>query len=381
MDLSSNRVTQALDRLRAAGAPVVDLTESNPTRVGLCYPPDALQPLADAAGLVYEPQPFGLLVARRAVAAALLRRGVSADAERLVLTASTSEAYSLLFKLLCDPGDHVLVPRPSYPLLEHLTCLDGVTPIPYALEYDGRWRIDLDGLSRAVGPRARAVLLVNPNNPTGSFVTREELDAVAAICRDSSLALIGDEVFNRYPLETDAADVPSVLDQKEALTFSLGGLSKAAGLPQLKLGWTIVDGPEGLVDEALARLELICDTYLSGSTPVQHAVPALLAVGETVAAQIAERIRANYRTLQRLAADHAASRVLHVEGGWYAVIQVPATRSEETLVLELLERDHVLVHPGYFFDFPREAFLVVSLLPDPDLLSQGVRRLLNRAEH
>ena len=381
MDLSSNRVTQALDRLRAAGAPVVDLTESNPTRAGLCYPPDALQPLADAAGLVYEPQPFGLLVARRAVAAALLQRGVSADAERLILTASTSEAYSLLFKLLCDPGDHVLVPRPSYPLLEHLTCLDGVTPIPYALEYDGRWRIDLDGLSRAVGPRARAVLLVNPNNPTGSFVTREELDAVAAICRDRSLALIGDEVFNRYPLETDAADVPSVLDQKEALTFSLGGLSKAAGLPQLKLGWTIVDGPEGLVDEALARLELICDTYLSVSTPVQHAVPALLAVGETVAAQIAERIRANYRTLQRLAADHAASRVLHVEGGWYAVIQVPATRSEETLVIELLERDHVLVHPGYFFDFPREAFLVVSLLPDPDLLSQGVRRVLDRAEH
>ena len=375
MNLSSNRVTQALDRLRGAGVPVVDLTESNPTLVGLCYPPDALQPLADVAGLVYEPQPFGLLAARRAVTAALLRRGVSADAERLILTASTSEAYSLLFKLLCDPGDHVLVPRPSYPLLEHLTCLDGVTPIPYALEYDGRWRIDLDGLSRAVGPRARAVLLVNPNNPTGSFMTREELDAVAAICRDRSLALIGDEVFNRYPLEIDAADVPSVLDQREALTFSLGGLSKAAGLPQLKLGWTIVDGPEGLVDEALARLELICDTYLSVATPVQHAVPALLAVGETVAAQIAERIRANYRTLQRLAADHAASRVLHAEGGWYAVIQVPATRSEETLVLELLERDHVLVHPGYFYDFPREAFLVVSLLPDPDLLCQGVRRV------
>ena len=381
MNLSSNRVTQALDRLRAAGAPVVDLTESNPTRVGLCYPPGALQPLADAAGLVYEPQPFGLLAARRAVAAALLRRGVSADAERLILTASTSEAYSLLFKLLCDPGDHVLVPRPSYPLFEHLTCLDGVTPIPYALEYDGRWMIDLDGLSRAVGSRTRAVLLVSPNNPTGSFVTREELDAVVAICRDRSLALIGDEVFNRYPLETDAADVPSVLDQKEALTFSLGGLSKAAGLPQLKLGWTIVDGPEGLVAEALARLELICDTYLSVSTPVQHAVPALLAVGETVAAQIAERIRANYRTLQRLTADHAASRVLHAEGGWYAVIQVPATRSEETLVLELLERDHVLVHPGYFFDFPREAFLVVSLLPDSDLLCQGVRRVLDRAEH
>ena len=381
INLSSNRITQALDRLRAAGAPLVDLTESNPTRVGLCYPPDALQPLADAAGLVYEPQPFGLLAARRAVAAALLRRGVSADAERLILTASTSEAYSLLFKLLCDPGDHILVPRPSYPLFEHLTRLDGVAPMPYALEYDGRWRIDLDGLSRAVGPRARAVLLVNPNNPTGSFVTREELDAVVAMCRDRSLALIGDEVFNRYPLEADAADVPSVLDQKEALTFSLGGLSKAAGLPQLKLGWTVVDGPEGLVDEALARLELICDTYLSVSTPVQHAVPALLAVGETVAAQIAERIRANYRTLQRLAADHAASRVLHAEGGWYAVIQVPATRSEETLVLELLERDHVLVHPGYFFDFPREAFLVVSLLPDPDLLRQGVRRVLDRAEH
>ena len=379
-NLAANRLTRTLDRLRVAGTPIIDLTESNPTRVGLRYPPESLEPLADTAGLIYEPEPLGLPAARRAVAAALARRGVSADSDRIILTSSTSEAYSLLFKLLCDPGDAVLVPRPSYPLFEHLTRLDGVTPVPYSLEYHDRWLIDLDDLSRALAPRARAVLLVNPNNPTGSYVKPAELDAIAAICRSGSLALIGDEVFSAYRLGTGAATVSSVLDQKEALTFSLGGLSKAAGLPQVKLAWTIVQGPEGLVERALARLELICDTYLSVSTPVQHAVPALFAVGESVSAQIAERIGENYRVLRGLAADHPASRVLQAEGGWSAVIQVPATRPEEALVLELLERDHVLVHPGYFFDFPREAFLVLSLLVEPDRFREGVRRMLMTAE-
>ena len=210
---------------------------------------------------------------------------------------------------------------------------------------------------------------------------RAELDAIAATCRDASLALIGDEVFNAYPLDPGAPTVSSVLDQNEVLTFSLGGLSKAAGLPQVKLGWTLVHGPEELVEPALARLALICDTYLSVSTPVQHAVPALLEVGQNVSVQIAERIRENYGELQRLAVDHSASRILRAEGGWYAVIQVPATRPEETLVLELLERDRVLVHPGYFFDFPREAFLVLSLLPEPDRFREGVRRMLTRVEN
>ena len=222
-NLAANRLTRALDRLRVAGTPIIDLTESNPTRVGLRYPPESLEPLADTAGLIYEPQPLGLPAARRAVAAALARRGVSADSDRIILTSSTSEAYSLLFKLLCDPGDAVLVPRPSYPLFEHLTRLDGVTPVPYSLEYHDRWLIDPDDLSRALTPRARAVLLVNPNNPTGSYVKPAELDAIAAICRSGSLALIGDEVFSAYRLGTGAATVSSVLDQKEALTFSLGG--------------------------------------------------------------------------------------------------------------------------------------------------------------
>ena len=379
-NLAANRLTRMLDRLRVAGTPIIDLMESNPTRVGLRYPPELLEPLAVTAGLIYEPQPFGLPAARRAVAAALARRGVSADSDRIILTSSTSEAYSLLFKLLCDPGDAVLVPRPSYPLFEYLTRLDGVTLVPYSLEYHDRWLIDPDDLSRVLAPRARAVLLVNPNNPTGSYVKPAELDAIAAICRGGSLALIGDEVFSAYRLGTGAATVLSVLDQKEALTFSLGGLSKAAGLPQVKLAWIVVQGPEELVERALARLELICDTYLSVSTPVQHAVPALFAVGESVSVQIAERIRENYRVLRRLAADHPASRVLQAEGGWSAVIQVPATRPEEALVLELLERDHVLVHPGYFFDFPREGFLVLSLLVEPDRFREGVRRMLMRVE-
>ena len=376
--LRANRVAGELARLRSEGRPLDDLTASNPTRVELPYPPDLLAPLASPDARVYDPAPFGLPAAREAVAAHLAGRGVPVRPDRVVLTASTSEAYGLLFKLLCDPGDAVLVPRPSYPLFEHLTRLDGVAARPYRLEYHGRWQVDVDGLAAMVDARTRAVLLVTPNNPTGSFVRGDELAAVREVALRHRLAIICDEVFADYPME--AAGRPGALvGETEALTFTLGGLSKSAGLPQLKLGWMLVGGPDALVAGARERLELVCDTYLSVATPVQLAAGTLLDRSRPVADAIFERVRANHAALRRLADRFPACRVLRVEGGWYAVVQAPAIRSEESLVIELLRRDGVLVHPGYFFDFPREAFLVLSLLPPPDMFVDAVSRVLARA--
>lgn len=379
-DLTPNRLAAALTRLRQARVDIDDLTESNPTSVGLDYPSRLLDPLASPSGLAYLPQPFGLPAARDAVVGDFRRRGLAVARDRVVLTASTSEAYSLLFKLLCNPGDEVLVPAPSYPLFEYLAALDSVQVRPYSLEYHGAWSIDLDFLRRATHDRTRAVIVVNPNNPTGSYLTRPELDALAAHCRAHGLALIGDEVFAEYVLDADLSRTCSVLAQREALTFGLGGLSKSLGLPQLKLGWMAVGGPDDLARPALDRLELICDTYLSVATPVQVALPALLADGSAIRKQIRDRVTRNYRALTAAAPRYPSIRVLPSEGGWYTVLQVPAMQSEESLVLQLLEQDRVLVHPGYFFDFPREAFLIVSLLPVPEVFDRAIARLLARAE-
>ena len=364
---------------RAAGQPVIDLTESNPTRVGLDYPKDLLAPLADCRGLTYAPQPFGLTAARQAVAGDYQRRGIVIAPDRVALTASTSEAYSLLFKLLAAPGDEILVPRPSYPLFEHLTALDGVVARPYDLEYNGVWSIDFSSVERALGPRTRAVLVVNPNNPTGSFSSQAELDRLATCCARLDLALIADEVFADYELEPGAAGgAAPVLSRDDVLVFALGGLSKSIGLPQVKLGWIAVSGPDRVVHEALQRLEVICDTYLSVSTPVQLAAADLFDRGRAIRAQITARITANYRQLKAQAADLPACRVLTAAGGWSAIIQVPTFRSEEDLVIDLVSHSGVVAHPGYFFDFPRESFLILSLLPQEPLFADGVGRLLTQ---
>ena len=378
--VGSNRVARVLAAHRARARTLDDLTVSNPTRVGLSYPPSLLQPLADPAGLRYDPAPFGMPAARDAVASHLSDRGISVAPDRVVLTASTSEAYSLLFKLLCDPGDVVLVPQPSYPLFEHLTRLDGVVASPYLLEYHGRWELNVESVERAIEPRARAILLVNPNNPTGSFVRPTELEAVREVAAKHELALISDEVFDLYPFDDQArGSAGALVSEPDVLTFTLGGLSKAALLPQLKLGWILVGGPQALVRRALDRLEFISDTYLSVASPVQGAVGALLEHTRPLTAQVCRRVRANMATLRGLVAQFPACQVLHAEAGWYAVVQVPATRSEEALVIELIEKDGVLVHPGYFFDFPREAFLVVSLLPEPEPFASAMTRVLARA--
>jgi aspartate/methionine/tyrosine aminotransferase len=373
-----NLLAGALEQRRAAGLPISDLTLSNPTRAGFTYPPAILACLSRAQGLCYEPDPLGLPAARQAVSEDFSRRGVSVPANRTVLTASTSDAYSLLFKLLCDPGDSVVAPQPSYPLIEHLTALDAVTLEHYRVEFHGRWEVDLEELrEKARIRRVRAIVMINPNNPTGSGVTEHELNAVGAIAADHGLAIISDEVFSDYAIAPMAP--VSALRQEHALTFALGGLSKSAGLPQVKLGWIAIGGPPPLVDEALQRLETMCDAYLSVSTPVQIAAPDLLKAGATVRAQIQQRVRENYRRLRAAAAGNPACAVLPVEAGWYAVVQIPAVASEETFVVELLEQAGVLVHPGYFYDFDREAFLVVSLLPEPDVFAFAIEAVFQHA--
>jgi aspartate/methionine/tyrosine aminotransferase len=376
--LEANTFSRALGAARAAGRELIDLTISNPTRAGIVYPEELFAALASAAVARYAPEPFGQLAARQAVVADYARRGVSTRPEHIVLTASTSEAYSLLFKLLCAPaGDEVLVPVPGYPLFEHLTRLDGVDPAAYALHYDGRWWVDFESVDRMWSPRTRALLAVSPNNPTGSLLGSEETRALAQRCAARDAALILDEVFADYPLDDQSAK-PEELGA--CLTFRLGGLSKSAGLPQLKLGWIAVEGPQPLVDDALARLEFICDTYLSVSTPVQVAAPELIAAGAGPRSQILERVRTNHETLQELCASHPMVDVLHADAGWSAVLRVAATASEEAITLDLLERDGVIVYPGFFFDFPREAFLIVSLLPEPRVFAAGVQAVLGRVD-
>ena len=377
-DLTPNALSAGLARMRAEGRPVADLTLSNPTRAGIPYPLDLLAPLADPAGLSYEPEPFGLATARAAVAADFARRGVAVAPDRVCLTASTSEAYALLFKLLCDPGDRVLVPQPSYPLFEHLTALECVQAVPYTLDLHGDWRLDVAGIERSLDERTRAVLVVSPNNPTGSVVQSTELEVLAELCGSRGVALIGDEVFTDYRLD-GAAPAVSVLQQSRALAFALGGLSKSVGLPQVKVAWIAVNGPDALVAEALAGLEIVADTFLSVSTPAQVALPRLLVHGAVVRHAIRERTARNLSALTAAAAAAPAVTLLPPAGGWCAVLQVPSLVSEEALVLALLEHDGVLVQPGYFFDFPREAFVVVSLLVDPGVFDPAIARVLARA--
>ncbi|HET7436262.1 MAG TPA: pyridoxal phosphate-dependent aminotransferase [Thermoanaerobaculia bacterium] len=337
---------------------LLDLTESNPTRVKLDYPVEALADIyARAARAPYDPQPLGLRSAREAVADHL-----RCDVEDVILTASTSEAYAFLFKLLTDPGDAVLTPTPSYPLLEHLASLELIALRTFPLEFHRRWELR----QAPVDAQTRAIIVINPNNPTGSFVTRDEQDAIAS----HGIPIISDEVFLDYPLEGSG----TTFVREDVLTFTLGGLSKSAGLPHYKLGWIRVSGPAAQRREAVNALELIADNYLSVSTPVQAALPELLAIAPQIRGAIQMRTIANLEQLHRTFADLPAARVLPVEGGWSAVIRVPRVMSDEELALALLDRG-VVIHPGYFFDFDSEGYIVVSLLTPADVFAEGTQRI------
>jgi alanine-synthesizing transaminase len=372
--LAPNPLAEAVAMTRNRGDELIDLTCSNPTLVGLPYDEEGIAlALGDGRIHRYEPEPLGLWAARSAVAEDWRRRGLEVDPGRIVLTASTSEGYAHCFKLLCDPGDEVLVPEPSYPLFEHLARFDGVLPVPYRLAYDGAWHLDLDSVRRAAGPRTRAVVLVSPNNPTGSFTRRSELLAVAEL----GVPVVSDEVFEAYPLSEDPTRARTALDTEGVLCITLGGLSKLAALPQHKLGWMTVGGPAEMVAAALARLELLADTYLSVNASVQLALARLLELTRPTRRALIDRLVCNLRVLRDLLGDSPVT-LLRPEGGWYAVLGLPRLVSEEEWVLELLRRDRVLVQPGWYYDFADEPYLVVSLLtPEPEFRT-GTRRVLGR---
>ena len=373
-DFQPNRLTRALDAARRAGPPILDLTRSNPTEAGFRYPPEILGAFADSRSLRYEPTPAGLAEARAAVAQYYAARGVSVDPGRILLTASTSEAYAYLFKLLTDSGDEVLVPRPSYPLFDCLAAMESVELRSYPLRYHGRWSVDIDALAAAFTSRTRAVILVNPNNPTGSFLKRAELQRLAPLCAEREIALISDEVFSDYGFAEDPERVATLAAVDECLAFSMSGLSKIAGLPQMKLGWIVTAGPSRLRGAVRERLEWVADTYLSVGTPVQHATGRLLAAGESVQQQIRRRTRDNLQFARRALTGSCATP-LNAEGGWYVILQIPRLRSEEDWALDLLASCQVLIQPGFFYDFESEAFVVISLLPEPAVFEAGIGRL------
>lgn len=375
-NLAANPLSAAIERLRASGRPLIDLTESNPTRCADYAPVRAsiLRALADPAALAYAPDPQGMTSAREAVAAYYAAHSIQLVAGDLVLTTSTSEAYTFLFRLLADPADEVLVPAPSYPLFEYLADIQDVRLAAYDLVYDDAWQIDFHSLEQALTARSRAIILVHPNNPTGSYVKPSERERLNALAAERGLALIVDEVFLDYPAAPHGFD-RSFAANDGPLTFALSGLSKIAALPQMKVAWIAASGAGKR--EALARLEVIADTYLSMNAPVQQAVPVLLEAGGHARRQLAANVVANLEAL-----DGALRRELHlgrlqIEGGWYAVLRVPVTRTDEELAVALLERAGVLVHPGHFYNFHANGFLVISLILPPAVFSAGLERLFD----
>ncbi len=371
----SNALNTTLEELRAKGVDVLDLTESNPTRAGIVYPKELLNSLTKPANLNYVPDANGMVHAREAAADYYRRRSIDCTPADILLTASTSEAYSFLLRLLVNPGERVLIPRPSYPLFQFLLEINDVAFDYYPLVYDNGWQLDQQALAGLIDANTRAVILVNPNNPTGSYINGGDLVFLNELANKHGLALISDEVFFDYAW--GAADgLQSLAGNKGALTFTLSGLSKVLALPQMKCGWILASGPQSQVKEAMDRLEIIADTYLSVNTPVQNAIGDWLLYEKDIQDQINQRVKVNWQFLKQHLDKHA--QLLSVQGGWYATLRIPTVKSEEQWVLQFLAEDHVLVHPGYFFDFEREAYIIVSLLSPTEIFKMAVSRLMKR---
>jgi alanine-synthesizing transaminase len=375
-NLEPNRLSEALARHRVAGKPLIDLTASNPTECGFTYDRERiLSALADPQSLSYEPEPKGLLAAREVIVGYYADRGDHVAASDMLLTTSTSEAYSFVFRILCNPGDEVLIPTPSYPLFDLLADIQDVRLVRYPLIYDHGWQIDFHALEAALTPRTRAIIVVHPNNPTGHFVKPDERSGLNRICAGRQLAIIADEVFLDFALSSKRH--LSWVANSEVLTFTMSGLSKMCGLPQMKAAWLAASGPKDLKARALERLEVIADTYLSMNAPIQHAISEFLQQRHEFQRQLMSRVRGNLAELDRQLATQKACSRLEIEGGWYAVLRVPATRTDEEVALDLLEKEGVYVHPGHFYDFPADGYLIVSLIGSEQEFGEGIRRLVS----
>jgi alanine-synthesizing transaminase len=374
-NLKPNRLAEALERHKSGGRRLLDLSASNPTECGFKYDaPAIMRSLCAPASLQYHPDPKGLKSARQAVSDYYAERGERIAIDDLILTASTSEAYSFIFRLLCNPGDELLIPTPGYPLFDFLADVNDVRLVRYPLFYDHGWHIDMHALKQAITPRARGIIVVHPNNPTGHFTRSEEVSELNQICSANQMAIIADEVFLDFSL---GAAQKSFVANTGALTFTMSGISKISGLPQMKFAWLAVSGPEETKREALARLEMIADTYLSLNAPIQLAAPVLLQQRKQFQQQLMSRVRTNLAELDsQLAGKNNVGRLV-VEGGWYAVLRIPATRSDEELAIDLLEKHDVYLHPGHFYDFPGDGYLVVSLITPMQDFTEGLRRVLS----
>ena len=371
-----NRLSLALEEIRSAGKRVLDLSASNPTRCGFQMDAETiLQALSNPCALEYDPDPRGLEPARRAVAAYYSARQENISPDDILLTTSTSEAYTFVFRALCDPGDEILVPAPSYPLFDFLADIQDVRVERYPLLYDHGWQTDFHALEQKISPRSRAIVVVHPNNPTGHFAKQAEIEQLNRLASRHALALIADEVFWDYRLAIEAP--ASFVGNAAALTFTLSGISKICGLPQMKAAWIVTNGPEALKREAIERLEIIADTYLSVSAPVQYALPKFLEMRHAFQEQLLKRVRTNLTELDRILKAHPTCNRLELEGGWYAVVQVPATRTDEELAIELLRSTGVYLHPGHFYDFAGEGSLVVSLITPKEEFAEGIRAVLS----
>jgi alanine-synthesizing transaminase len=375
-NLNSNRLSEALAKHRAAGKPLLDLSASNPTECGFDYDRQAiLQALSNPESLSYDPDPKGLLSARRAVAEYYSTLEIVVPVEDIILTTSTSEAYAFAFRVLCNPGDELLVPEPSYPLFSFLADIHDVKLVGYPLLYDHGWQIDFHALQQSITARTRGVILVNPNNPTGHFCKPGEMEKLNEICSSRQIAIIADEVFLDFHLAT--TQPRSFAANTGSLTFTMSGLSKVSGLPQMKAAWLIASGPEELKSEALARLEVIADTFLSMNAPVQRAMPVFLELRHGFQKQVLARVRKNLAELDKQLSAQSSCTRLDMEGGWYAVVRVPATRSDEDVAIELLNAQGVYVHPGHFYDFPTDGYLIVSLIASERDFNEGIKSLLS----
>jgi alanine-synthesizing transaminase len=374
-NLAPNRFAKALEIHKRAGRELLDLTASNPATIGLTFDPALLNAFTHPDALRYSPEPRGLLSAREAVSGYYGSRGDCVSADNIILTTSTSEAYTFVFRLVCDPGDEVLIPSPSYPLFEFLADLQDVRLKPYALFYDHGWHVDMHALRSAITERTRAIVAVHPNNPTGSYLHAGEISDLNTLASERNLPLVIDEVFLDFA--HDSQRRPSFAVNSGALTFTLSGLSKISGLPQMKFAWIAVSGSDALARAALDRLEVIADTYLSMNAPTQLAAPALFQQRLSFQAQLMSRVRANLAQLDAQLSRQSLCRRLEVEGGWYAILRVPVTRSDEDLAIALLAQRDVLVHPGHFYDFPSDGYLVLSLITPEPVFREGLSRTLS----
>ncbi|GAC1663563.1 MAG: pyridoxal phosphate-dependent aminotransferase [Candidatus Acidiferrum sp.] len=370
-------MSELLAEQRGCGKALLDLTASNPTECGFKYDGEAiLRALSNSAALRYQPTARGLTAAREAVCEYYLSQGAQVGVDDVFLLTSTSEAYSIVFRTLCDPGDEILIPEPSYPLFSFLADIQDVRAVTYPLIYDYGWQIDFHALKKSITPRTRGVVVVHPNNPTGHFCKAGEMSELDRLCAENGVAVVADEVFLDFALKGSAP--ASFASGGEALTFTMSGISKMAGLPQMKAAWLVVSGGEEFKAAAMARLEVITDTYLSMNAPVQLALPTFLGQRESFVEQVMARVRLNLSELDGQLAKQEKCKRLAVDGGWYVVLRVPATGSDEEVAIQLLRDKSVYVHPGHFYDFTGEGFLVLSLITPAKTFAEGVEEVLSR---